>query len=98
MKKNIVVGVIAVAVLSTSCRKERTCECKTTETTVRTGSGAVTDIEMSSYKLTMSKQKKKEFKLMSNCVSSKEQHTNSGGSGSGAYTEVITTETKCDLK
>ena len=98
MKKLVLIGVIAVAVISTSCRKERTCDCKTTETTVRTGYEAGTYIETSQYKVTMSKQKRDDFKLSTNCVSRMETHTENGGSGSKTYTDFVTNETDCELK
>ncbi len=98
MKKILPAVVITVAVFATSCRKERTCECKTTQTTVRTGFDAHTETESSSYKITMAKQRKRDFKLMSDCVSTRDTHTEYGGSGNSAHTDVITTETTCDLK
>lgn len=98
MKKIILSGIIAAAVITTSCRKERTCDCRTTETTVRTGFGPVTEVATSEYKVTMEKQKKGEFKLTTNCVSSTETRTESYGSGNNGYTDFITTETTCDLK
>jgi NAD(P)H-hydrate repair Nnr-like enzyme with NAD(P)H-hydrate dehydratase domain len=94
MKKLILLALIAAAVSSTSCRKERTCECVTTETTVATGMGAGTETEISSYKETIAKQRKKEFIIKTDCISTRDVRTNSNP----ARTEVITTETKCELK
>lgn len=82
----------------TSCRKERTCECKTTTTEVRSGFGAQTTVDNSSEKLTTSKQKKKEFKYAVNCFSTSDTYNRSGGSGPGAWSSVVTQERACELK
>jgi hypothetical protein len=98
MKKTILLAVIALGISATSCRKERTCECKTTETEVISGFGAQTNITNSSYKTTKAKQKKKEFKWSQQCFSTSTVSNDSGGSGNFAWTSVTTSETTCDLK
>lgn len=94
MKKIIPITFITLALVSVSCRKERTCECTSTETTVTSGLTPGTETNVYSYKVSMEKQKKKEFKWMTDCVSTKEQHTNNYGPN----TDVVTTERKCELK
>jgi hypothetical protein len=98
MKKILIIFTVVGSVICISCRKERTCECKTTETTVTTGYGAGTVVQNSSTTITKDKQKKNEFKLATNCHSSKNTKTNTGGIGTFEYTDVITTEENCELK
>jgi hypothetical protein len=104
MKKMILLAVVAAAITTTGCRKERTCECKTTETVVTTGYGEGTLTYNYSSSTTKAKQKKKEFKtsvIVNNnvgCHSNKVINTYHGGSGIFAYTDVTTTETTCELK
>jgi len=94
MKKIIFLAVIAVSFMITSCRKERTCECKRTETQVRTGTNPGTDVDNTSSKVTKAKQKKKEFKYSQSCFSESyvyfEDH--------GTYSINGTVEEKCELK
>jgi hypothetical protein len=94
MKKILFLAVITAAVSSASCRKQRTCECVTTETTVSTGVGGGTDTEISSYKQTMDKQRRREFITKTNCFSTRETNTYNFGPN----TDVVTTENKCELK
>jgi hypothetical protein len=98
MKKSIILAVAALAITATSCRKQRTCECKTTETEVRSGFGAQTNIYNSTMKTTKEKQKKKEFKYSTDCFSTTFTEQDSGGNGTGAWTSVTTVETTCELK
>lgn len=94
MKKVILLAVIAVAASSTACRKQRTCDCVTTRTTVTTGMGAGTETDISSYKVTMDKQRKRDFKTKTDCISTREVNTYNYN----LSTDVVTTETKCELK
>ncbi len=100
MKKEIFfVAIATLAVTLASCRKERTCECKTNTTEVRTGNNPSTTAYTTTSKLTVAKQKKKEFTYTSNCFSTKTTNTfNGGGSGNNAYTIVSTDDTTCELK
>jgi len=98
MKKIILLAIIAFGITITSCRKERTCECKTTETEVRTGFGAKTTIDNSSSKYTAEKQKATEFKYRTNCFSESTTYNTSGGNGPTAWSAVTTRETSCELK
>lgn len=95
MKKIILAAAIAFGIFTvSSCRKERTCECKRTETRVRTGTNPGTAVANTSYKITKSKQKKKEFLYSESCFSQGftyyENH--------GAYSINGTVEEKCELK
>lgn len=98
MKKIILLAVIALGFTITSCRKERTCECKTTRTEVRSGFGAQTTVDNSSTKFTAEKQKKKDFKYGTDCFSTSETYNLSGGNGPSAWSSVVTEEKTCDLK
>jgi hypothetical protein len=100
MKAHFYITTIVVFFLfvGTSCRKERTCECKTTTTIVTTGFGAGTETYQTSSKVTMAKQKKNNFKATSACYSYKTVDTDNGGTGPSAYTEVKTVEETCELK
>lgn len=99
MKKNIIiVSAIALSCFATSCRKERTCECKTTTTEVRSGFGSGTYINTSSSKITKEKQHKGSFVYASSCFSETSGYNDSGGGGGTAWTSVVTVEKMCELK
>lgn len=98
MKKIILLAVITVSVTSAACRKQRTCDCKTTTTSVRTGNNPKITTGVTSEKTTTEKQKKKDFKLLSDCFSKKGTDSYSGGSGSSAFNVDETYETICELK
>lgn len=87
-----------IGLMSASCRKERTCECNTTETEVISGFGAQVNINNSSSSYSKKKQRRKEFKWSSDCFGSTNTSYNSGGNGPGAWTSVTTTERACELK
>lgn len=96
MKKITLLAVAFVAITFASCKKDRTCSCTQTSTTVTTGYGAGTDVNSGAYTVVVQKGSKTAGKV--NCLSTKTTDTNSGGSGSFAYTDVTTTETTCTLK
>ena|SRR5688572_31200740 len=98
MKKIVFPTLVIAGLLVVSCRKERTCECKTTTTEVRTGFGEQTTIDNSSSKVTKAKQRKKPFKYSEYCFSETYSYNDSGGSGSTAWSSMTTVETTCDLK
>jgi hypothetical protein len=98
MKKYIIQLSIVLSLVAVSCRKEHTCDCKTTSTEVRTGFGAQTTIDNTSSTVTTEKQRKKEFKYSENCFSQTYTYNDSGGSGNTAWSSVTTVETTCDLK
>jgi hypothetical protein len=95
MKKIILLAVVAVAVTGASCRKERTCECSNTSTTVTTfGSNSTTTTNTSSSKYTASSQKKSFFRNAWGCYSTKSTETNNFTGGSS----VTTTDKTCEVK
>lgn len=94
MKKTVVLALLAGVLAITACRKKRTCECVITETTVTTGMGAGTETEIASEKITIEKQRKKEFITKTDCISTKETNTYNYGPSA----EVVSTERKCELK
>ena len=95
MKKIILFAVIAVAVIGTSCRKERTCECTSTSTSVTTvGGNSTTTTSTGTSKVTKASQKKKDFKLTETCYGYKETYTNTFTGGSS----VTTVDQTCELK
>jgi len=98
MKKIILAAIVALVFTISSCRKERTCECKQTTTEVISGFGAQTNVYNSSSKYTVAKQRKKEFKYSTSCFSSSYTETDSGGSGPSAWSSVTTVEESCELK
>lgn len=98
MKKIIIVAIAAIGLMGASCRKERTCECKTTETEVRIGFGEKTTVDNTSYKVTKAKQKKNAFKYSQSCFSETSQYSDSGGNGTSAWSSTTTSETTCELK
>lgn len=99
MKKNILVIAALASLLAYSCRKERTCECTTTTTRVRTGNNAGTTTSNSTEKITVEKQKKREFLYATNCFSSSgSDEPVSGGTGTSAFTIETSYQKKCELK
>lgn len=98
MKLYILLTAVTLSVLTSSCRKERTCDCKTVSTEVRTGFGAQTTIDNSSSKTTMAKQKKKEFIYSQDCFSQTYGYNDAGGNGVNAWSSVTTVQTTCELK
>ncbi|MBL7913268.1 MAG: hypothetical protein JNJ41_19555 [Bacteroidia bacterium] len=98
MKKIFIPAIIALSIATVSCRKERTCECKTTATEVRSGFGAQTTTDVSQTKVTTEKQRKRPFKYSEHCFSDSYSYNNDGGNGPSAWSSVTTVETECDLK
>ncbi|PBQ31745.1 hypothetical protein CNR22_08165 [Sphingobacteriaceae bacterium] len=98
MKTNLILALSILAIASTSCRKERTCECKTTSTEVITGFGAQTNTYTSSDKVVMEKQKKSQFKYSNQCFSTRTTDNDSGGNGATAWSSQTTNETICEVK
>lgn len=96
MKKIIILAAATVSIASVSCKKERTCECTSTSTTVNTPSvGPVTTTsDVDSYKTTAEKQSKKYFRMDQQCYSTSKTTTTNGNN----YVKVETTETTCTLK
>lgn len=98
MKKSIILAVMALGISAVSCRKERSCECKTTETEVRIGFGEQTTVSNYSSKVTKAKQKKNRFKYTESCYSENYSYNSSGGSGPSAWSSVTTVDSSCELK
>lgn len=96
MKTIILSAALILGITATSCRKERVCECKSTETEVQ--SNGNTYVDNYSTKITKDKQNKKVFKNQYNCFSSKYSYNGERGIGPNAYTYVTTVEETCDLK
>lgn len=95
MKTTLLIAVAVIGLTSASCRKERTCECKDTETRVTTsptGNTTVTEVFNSSDKITMEKQYKGKFKLETRCYS--RQYTDISANGRTQTTHDI----NCELK
>ena len=98
MKLYILLPAVTLGILFSSCRKERTCDCKTVSTEVITGFGAQTTIDNSSSKTTKAKQKKKEFLYSEACFSETYGYNDAGGNGATAWSSVTTVQTSCELK
>jgi hypothetical protein len=98
MKKIILLAVVAVAVTSASCRKERTCTCSWTNTSTTTFGGAsTTSSSTGSDKWTFNELKKRDARVWAECTDHTDTYNYSGGSGSSAYTTVSVTENTCEL-
>jgi len=92
MKKNIVLAIAVIGITTVSCRKQRTCECKTNTTEVEsTNNGSITTITNTSDKVTKDKQLKKEFRRDQHCYS--QQYTDISNNGKTQTTYV----TDCTL-
>lgn len=98
MKKLLLIAIVALSLTAASCRKERSCECKTTSTEVRIGFGEKTTVDNSSDKTTKAKQRKNEFKYSQSCFSETYSYPDSGGNGSSAWSSVTTVQSTCTLK
>lgn len=84
--------------MSISCRKDRTCTCTSTLTETKTQGGTtITSTGSASSSDTYKKITKSQSKLL-NCYNRTETYTNSGGSGSNAYTTSDVTVYSCKLK
>ena len=95
MKNIILFAAVAVAVIGTSCRKERTCECTSISTTVTTvGGNSTTTTSTGTSKVTMASQKKKDFRLTESCYGYKDTYTNTFTGGSS----VTTVDQTCEVK
>lgn len=95
MKKTILFSVIALALVTVSCKKERTCECSVTETKVTTaGSFSSTSADSWTTKTTAEKQTKKYFRMDQACYNT----TNTDTKTSGNQTTVTTTNASCTIK
>jgi len=98
MKTHYIITIAAIGLFAGACRKERTCECSTKETVVRTGFGAKNTEDISTSKYTKAKQKKESFKYGSACFSETTTYENSGGNGTSVWNSITTEETTCVLK
>jgi hypothetical protein len=98
MKILLLVIATSLAFIASSCRKERTCDCKTTTTEVRTGYGEQTTIYNSTVNTKMAKQYKNEFAYTTDCFSQTYTYNESGGNGLTAWSSVSTVVSTCDLK
>ena len=95
MKKIILIAIVALSIAS--CRKERTCECKTTSTEVITGFGAQTTTSNAASKVTVEKQKKNHFKYAQECFSQQYSYPDSGGNGANAWSSETTVVRECEI-
>lgn len=87
-------AVVAVAVISASCRKERTCTCNWTTTTNVTISGNTsTSTSTGTDKWTYDKIKKRDARVFGQCL----DHTDKSSNASGSITYDSTTENTCKL-
>ncbi|MDI1354162.1 MAG: hypothetical protein PSX36_04560 [bacterium] len=98
MKNLLFITMISATLISSSCRKTRTCNCTTLFTDIRSGNNPETTQNSTSLTFTEAKQKANEFKYGSNCFSHTGTDTRYGGSGTSSYTVVSIYETKCELK
>jgi len=93
MKTNILLAVAVIGIMGASCRKERTCTCKTTATAVTsTNNGPVTNVYTTSETFTKEKQYKNDFRREELCYS--RQYTELSDGGNTQTTYVV----DCDLK
>lgn len=100
MKKIAIVSLVAFSfsLALMSCRKERTCECKTTSTEVRIGYGEQTTVENTTSKVTKAKQTKTAFKYGTECFSESYNYNDEGGNGTFAWSSTTNVVTDCELK
>lgn len=99
MKKNIILVAVIVSVITTSCRKDRTCTCSSTLTETRTQAGTTVTTVGTENSVTIYKKITKKLAKTANCYDRTETYTYSGGgSGNNAYTVSDVTVYSCKLK
>ncbi len=96
MKKPILLAVAIIAISTVSCKKERTCSCTYSKTTVTsyTGGGSDTDVTNGSTESTTEKSTKKNFRKNNGCYSTTTKSTDSGT----GWTSATTREETCTVK
>ncbi len=95
MKKIIFSSFITIAFISASCRKERSCECTVTTTTVHsTGSVSVSNTDVYTTHVTKEKERKRYFRITQQCYSTTSTDTKLQGNSSTTTTE----DAVCSLK
>ena len=99
MKKSIILIAVATLGLTTSCRKELTCSCDFTITSIVV-SGNTTNTSISTYatKQKIDKMSKKDARQESTCYDYKNVNTYSTGSGSLTTNYTENTDASCKLK
>jgi hypothetical protein len=99
MKKSLILVVIAAAVISTSCRKDRTCTCTTSITDTIASGGATTTVASTGSTTDTEKSVKKSYAKLAGCYDRTETEVfTGGGGGAGAYTDTKVTVFTCTLK
>lgn len=99
MKKKLIFALTALVFIGTACKKDVTCECTTTGTSVYSdnqGYSSSTVNEPTSTTITYKKVKKSKLKTLcgDNKYSSTSTSNNSGTTSNSNYTS----ETKCEIK
>jgi hypothetical protein len=98
MKKSLILLAVAALGLATSCKKELTCSCNFTTTSVAsTNSNTTTDVFTYSSKQTIDKMSKKDAKYETTCYDYKTVNTSSSGTGSFTTNYTNTTDASCKL-
>lgn len=98
MKTFLPILALVLALVFSSCRKDRSCACSAVETEVRTGSGEKTTVKYTSSTITTEYQKKGTFEATTECYSQVYSYPDSGGSGTSAWSSVTTVDSHCELK
>jgi hypothetical protein len=93
MIKKLMILVAALIVVTTACRKERTCECEVTHTKTPASGGKDTSVVYTT-KITKEKQRKKQFRYSEKCYEYSTTQTTSSPTFSG--TEVYHHECKME--
>ena len=96
MKKILFIGLVVVATVNTSCKKERTCTCDWTRTvTTSTPGGSTASASSGTEKWTATDKVKKGWaKEYTECYDKTETYTNSWGT----TTQTTVKESTCELK
>lgn len=95
MKKIILSAFVIVSFMVTSCRKERSCECTVTTTTVHsTGSISTSNTDVYTSHVTKEKETKKYFRITQQCYSTTSTDTRLQGN----TTTTTTEDASCTLK
>ncbi len=91
--------VAAISTLVVSCKKERTCDCKYTNTEVTTSGGlSATTISNSTNVTVAEKLSKKDGRRYLDCFNSTKKYTTISNSGGSTFVTEHTDEQSCTLK
>ncbi|PBQ33169.1 hypothetical protein CNR22_15765 [Sphingobacteriaceae bacterium] len=99
MKKQLIFALTTLVLIGTSCKKEVTCECTTTGTSVYTDSQGYSYSSVNDpTTTTKTYDKVKKSKLKTLCGDNKYSSTSTSNNAGSTNNSTYTSETKCEIK